>query len=167
MPFTGSPRATPLGDLEEGRVALPDARRVDRREVREHLTWQRRHVRTTRHDMRARVFLLDQLGHHPHAATIRGPARHSPKRRLESLDDFLDARPCPRRQVDDLHVVPCADRLRSEGEEPVRSLVEVRVEIALAVPLRRALRVGIRHAPLGSDLPRRRVEQYDLHGITV
>ena len=66
-----------------------------------------------------------------HAAAVGRPAGQAEQVRVEGGDDLLDPLPGEGGHVDDLDLVPRAQGLGAEGEEAVRRLVEVRVEIPL------------------------------------
>ena len=78
-------------------------------------------------------------------------------------DHLFHARPGERRQVVDLDLVPRVRRLGAEREQPVRDLMKVGIEIALAIVARRT--VAIRDLGLArlAELPRRWIEQRDAH----
>ena len=166
---TTSPRGKPtflaVDDLEERDVALAEADSVDVGVIAEELGTERSGVRSADGNVRVRVSPLDDLGDELHAASIRGPAGHAPQLGVELGDDLLDAVPRLRREVDDLDLVPGADRLRTEREEAVGRLVEVGVEVALLVVGRRPVfAVHALRLIRPRDLPRRRVDEGDAHG---
>src|SRR5262249_49401763 len=82
---------------------------------------------------------------------------------VERADDLAELAPRVRREVQDLDVVPGADRLRADGEQAVGRLVEVGVQVAFVVALGRALPFREGWLSGGGDLPRRRVDKRDTH----
>ena len=149
-------------ELEEHRIALAHADRVDRRVMREELRPERRRMRSADDDMRLRVLRLDEIRDEAHATSIRGPTRHAEHVGIDVGDDPLDVLPFVPGQIEHLGRMPRPDRLRADREEPVGRLVEIRVEITLAVPRRRSIRIAVR-----PDLPGRRINQRNSHASIV
>jgi hypothetical protein len=133
--------------------------------MREELRTERRRVRSADDDVRARVASLDLARHERDAAAVRGPAAHRVDVGLEAADNLLDERPAEGREVEELHLVAGAHRLGREREEAVRRLVEVAVEVALAVALRGAVAPVVGRRPALGDLPGGRVQERDPHAV--
>ena len=134
------------------------------RVVREHLARERRGVRAADDDVGARVHALDLAARR---GRRRGGSRSSRTgrraRRRARATTSSTRRHAKRREVHDLHLVPRAQRLRAEGEEAVRRLVEVGVEVALRVLGGRALAADVGRLARHRDLPGGRVQQGDAH----
>ena len=157
------PRGEALDQLQERRLALAAGDGVDLRVMGEHLGRQRRGVRAPDQDVSGGVVPAQRPRDEGDAAPVRRPAGHAVEVGVERGQDLRGARPGERRQVEDLDLVPRTESLRPQREQPVRRLIEVRVEVALAVAGRRAVTVGAGGLALDRDLPGRGIEEGDAH----
>jgi hypothetical protein len=153
-----------LNELRERGVAFTQRRTIDLGVVLEHLACERGCVWAADDDGGFRVQPPDEPGDERDTSAIGGPARHAEHVGIEGGDHLLHALPRERGKVQYLYPVPVADCLRPECEQPVRCLIEIRVEVALPEIGGRTVTRGVGGRAGHGDFPRRRVKKGDSRG---